>query len=340
MAEVSAGTVDRVLHHRGDVSKIKEEKVRKILEEIDYHPNMYAIGLAGKRRYTIICLIPYYIEQDYWHSIVLGIERAAEEFQPLNINIRYVHCQHGDESSYQEACRQVLDMQMDAVLIAPIFKETTLSLLEILNVKQIPYAFIDHNIKEANALIYIGQDSYKSGYIAAKLMMSSYEDGDEIALFLNNSTNNQAELQTQRRLDGFMAYISTECDRVTIHEVILNKEHLDNNKIILNDLFHSYPRTALGCIFNSRVYHVGEYLRESGVKMKNLVGYDLLNRNMQLLRSGEITFLIGQRPGLQGYYGIQALSEHIMLKKRISPIQFMPIDILMKENIDYYFEFQ
>lgn len=340
MAGVSAGTVDRVLHNRGDVSKSSTEKVQKVLQEIDYHPNMFAIGLAAKRRYTIICLIPYYIEHDYWHSIVLGIDRAAEEYQPLNVNIEYTHYKHGDESSYQEACNKLHNMHVDAVLIAPIYKETTLSLLNTLDERQIPYAFIDHNIKNTNALIYIGQDSYESGYIAAKLLMNDHTDKKEIVLFLNSSRNDQAELQIQRRLDGFMSYVATECDKVIIHDVILNKEDPTGNTKILNAFFESHPDVTLGAIFNSRVHQVGEYLRESRQKLKSLVGYDLLNKNIELLKSGEVKYLIGQRPGLQGYYGIKTLSEYVMLKKSVHPVKYMPIDILMKENIDYYFEFQ
>ena len=49
MAGVSAGTVDRVLHNRGDVSVSSREKVQKVLDEIDYHPNMFAIGLAAEK---------------------------------------------------------------------------------------------------------------------------------------------------------------------------------------------------------------------------------------------------------------------------------------------------
>lgn len=340
MAGVSAGTVDRVLHNRGDVSKTSMEKVQKVLEEIDYHPNMFAIGLAAKRRYTIICLIPYYIEHDYWHSIALGIERAAEEYQPLNVNIEYLHYKHGDESSYQKTCNKIQEMQMDAVLIAPIYQEVTMSLLNDLDTRQIPYAFIDHNIKDTNALIYIGQDSYESGYIAAKLLMNDQADGKEVVLFLNSSRNDQAELQMQRRLDGFMNYVAAECDKVVFHDVILNKEDPAGNKKILDDFFASHPDVTLGAIFNSRVYQIGEYLRESGRKLKSLVGYDLLDKNIELLKSGNVKYLIGQRPGLQGYYGIKTLSEYVMLKKSVRPTKYMPIDILMKENIDYYFEFQ
>ena len=64
----------------------------------------------------------------------------------------------------------------------------------------IPYAFIDFNIEQTHALCYIGQDSKTSGYIAAKILMRSYEKGQELVLFLNNQKNNPAEIQMQRRI--------------------------------------------------------------------------------------------------------------------------------------------
>ena len=61
MSGVSAGTVDRVLHNRGDVSVSSREKVQKVLDEIDYHPNMFAIGLAAKKRYHVVLSALYLI---------------------------------------------------------------------------------------------------------------------------------------------------------------------------------------------------------------------------------------------------------------------------------------
>ena len=104
MSGVSAGTVDRVLHNRGDVSVSSREKVQKVLDEIDYHPNMFAIGLAAKKRYHIVCIIPYYIEHDYWHAVAAGIDRAAQELRPFNVGVSYLYYRHADKSSYKEAC--------------------------------------------------------------------------------------------------------------------------------------------------------------------------------------------------------------------------------------------
>lgn len=341
MAGVSAGTVDRVMHNRGDVSESSKAKVQRVLDEIHYQPNVFAIGLAAKKKYNFMCLIPYYIEHDYWHSVVGGIERARKELRPFNISISYLYYNHGDKDSYQRACRCIEVSDIDAVLIAPNFQEETLILTAHLDEKNIAYAFVDYNIEDVKALTYIGQDSYKSGYIAAKILMRNYfaEEAQELVLFLSNQKDNPAEIQTQRRLEGFMHYISEEFRNLVIHEVVLNKDNQEENKKILDHFFLSHPSATLGVVFNSRVYQLGEYLHSTGSNMKGLIGYDLLKANVKLLKSGDVHYLVGQRPELQGYCGVKALCDHVVFKKLIEPVKYMPIDILIKENIDFYFEF-
>ncbi len=339
MAGVSAGTVDRVLHNRGDVSAASREKVQKVLDEIDYHPNMFAIGLAAKKRYHIVCIIPYYIEHDYWHAVAQGIDRAAQELRPFNVGIDYLFYSHADKVSYEKACALLQAESVDAVLIAPNFQEETLKLTSYLEGKNIPYAFIDFNMDQTHALCYIGQDSRTSGYIAAKILMRRYRKGQELVLFLNNQKNSPAEIQMQRRLEGFMQYIAAEHDGLTVHDIVLHKEDTDYNRKILDAFFAEHPEAVLGAVFNSRIYQVADYLHANSRKLETLVGYDLLQKNVEYLKSGEVDYLIGQRPKLQGYYGIKALCNHVVFKKPVVPIKYMPIDILMKDNIDFYFEY-
>ena len=341
MAGVSAGTVDRVLHNRGDVSPQSKAKVQKVLDEIHYQPNVFAIGLAAKKKYSFICLIPYYIEHDYWHSVVGGIESARQELRPFNVSVDFLCYHHGDKESYQKACQAIREKTVDAVLIAPNFREETLALTGYLHENEIAYAFVDFNIEETNALTYIGQDSFKSGYIAAKILMRNYlkGEGQELVLFLSNSKDNPAEIQMQRRLEGFMSFITEEFNNLIIHEVILNKANQEVNQQILDEFFQNYPKATFGAVFNSRVYQLGDYLRRTGRCMKGLIGYDLLKANVELLKSGDVQYLIGQRPELQGYCGVKALCDHVVFKKSVAPVKYMPIDILIKENIDFYFEF-
>lgn len=340
LAGVSAGTVDRVLHNRGDVSAASREKVQKVLDEINYQPNMFAIGLAAKKPYRILCIIPYNKEHDYWHTVEQGIGRAAQEMQPFNVKVDYLHYNHADKESYMQTCLSLHEEPADGVLIAPNFEEETLRLTAALEERNLPYAFVDFNVDGAHALCYIGQDSRMSGYVAAKALMSRYRQGEELIFFLNNQKSSPAEIQMRRRLKGFMDYLGERNEQPTIHDVILQKEDSTENRRILDRFFAGHPHAVLGAVFNSRVYQVADYLRQTGRRLNVLVGYDLLPGNADHLRTGEVDFLIGQRPELQGYYGVKALCNHIVFKKPVPPIKYMPIDILMKENIDYYFEFE
>lgn len=79
-----AGTVDRVLHmaYHGDASLF-----RKSPQYRDDYPSQYVCHRAGgQKRHHIVCIIPYYIEHDYWHAVAAGIDRAAQELRPFNVS--------------------------------------------------------------------------------------------------------------------------------------------------------------------------------------------------------------------------------------------------------------
>ncbi|PXV65124.1 hypothetical protein CLV62_108122 [Dysgonomonas alginatilytica] len=67
-----------------------------------------------------------------------------------------------------------------------------------------------------------------------------------------------------------------------------------------------------------------------------LIGYDSIERNVEALKNDQVLFLISQRSIQQGYDAIKSLSNHLLFNKNINKVNFMPIDILMKENIEYY----
>ena len=58
MADVSVGTVDRVIHGRSGVSESSRKRVEEILKQLDYQPNMYASALASNKKYSFACLLP------------------------------------------------------------------------------------------------------------------------------------------------------------------------------------------------------------------------------------------------------------------------------------------
>ena len=127
---------------------------------------------------------------------------------------------------------------------------------------------------------------------------------------------------------------------MTIHDIVLRKEDTDGNRRMLDAFFKEHPQAVLGAVFNSRVYQVQVICTKRGGSWQDLWDMTFLHKNTEFLKTGKVTFLIGQRPGLQGYCGVKTLCNHVVFKRPVTAVKYMPIDILMKENIDFYFEFE
>ena len=87
MADVSVGTVDRVIHGRSGVSESSRKRVEEILKQLDYQPNMYASALASNKKYTFACLLPLHEKGEYWTDVETGIHNAVETYSDFNVAV-------------------------------------------------------------------------------------------------------------------------------------------------------------------------------------------------------------------------------------------------------------
>ncbi|GAB6013332.1 LacI family DNA-binding transcriptional regulator [Viscerimonas tarda] len=341
IAGVSPGTVDRVLHNRGKVSPDKKEKVEKVLKEINYEPNIIARSLAMKRHYTILVLIPYFEKGGYWDVLNTGITRASKELLNFNIDVQYLYFQQYEVDSFISQIRKIECMECDAVLIAALFKEPTVELSAMLDEKQIPYVFIDSNIMDQNNIAYFGADSYNSGAVAAKLVM--YDIGRDRDIFIAKViTNNKKDsAQTYIREQGFRDYLNKNGYRGTIHNVELSDDYTRILRRITH-LIEEKGELLGGVVFNSRIHELATILFQKMTIAHNikLIGYDAIEKNLEALKRNEVSFLLSQRSDVQGYNGVKALSNLLLLGKKPEKANYMPIDILIKQNIEYYANYE
>ena len=123
----------------------------------------------------------------------------------------------------------------------------------------------------------------------------------------------------------------------SLHEVELKINDSVYNFTKLDEIFESNPNIEGGCYFQFYLLiFLGNYLKARAMQSVKLVGYDLIERNTQLLSEGVITALVAQRPERQGYEGIKSLCNHLLFKQHSEMVNLMPIDILLKENLKYY----
>ena len=336
-AGVSVGTVDRVLHNRPNVSTKALEKVNKALQEMDYKPNRYASALAYNKSYTFYCVIPKHDSEAYWEEIEEGANRACEHFRDFHISMQMRYYNRFSTETFAKTLSEIMKLQPDGVIVVPSKLDITSRYAEQMREHNIPFILLDSYMPELKPLSFFGQDSLSSGYFAARMLMMLAPKEKEIMLMKQMRNGNVASRQQENREIGFRHYMSEHFPGVSIHEVNLaldeKRERYDS---ILERFFDEHPHVHHCITFNSKAHLVGEYLQRSNRRNIQIMGYDMVPKNADCVRQGSISFLIAQHAFLQGYACIDTLFNAIVLKKEVNPVNYMPIELLTKENIDFY----
>lgn len=336
MAGVSVGTVDRVIHNRGRVSEENKKKVQEILKKMNYQPNMIARSLASKKKYRLVAVIPSFGKGEYWEAISAGIDKATMEIEAYNVHIEKIFFDQYNGKTFDEIVENLSRESVDGVLIATLFTDSVIRFSHLLDEKEIPYVYVDSNIDGQNQLAYFGTDSYDGGVVAAKLLSERLGKGADILIGSISHEGRNDSNQGRNRRNGFCDYLKARNFEGKLIEAELKLGDTTHNENILNGIFRHNPNIEGAIIFNSTCYILGNYLKQKAMKGIKLVGYDLIEKNTELLSEGIISTLIAQRPEAQGYYGIKSLSNFLVLKQQPEKVNLMPIDILIRENLKYY----
>jgi LacI family transcriptional regulator len=337
LAGVSIGTVDRVLHQRGEVAEKTLLKVQKILEETSYSPNLMAQVLKSNKRYHIVSLLPGPSEHNlFWNRHPLGMTRAINELGHFPVTLTQVTFDIFSEDDFQKKTETVFDLNPDGVLLAPIFKSESSVFCSRLQNSGIPFVFIDGIVEETGYLAYVGENTFQSGRVAAGLIsMITPPDLDILIVTIARNFKNVHHLS--RRSEGFLDYFAgSESKHGKIINITIPEPSAESIRTSLDDLLAGNQKPGSVFITGSRSYQIAEYLINRRLTNINLIGYDLIEPNVKYLKQGYTKFLIGQRPEEQTYQGIRKLFDFLYLRRVPEKKEYLPVDIITSENVDFF----
>ncbi len=93
-------------------------------------------------------------------------------------------------------------------------------------------------------------------------------------------------------------------------------------------------------VTNSKVYNIGRLIEKHSLRNLKVIGHDLLKENAAYLKKETVHFLICQQPEEQGYKAINKIFRSVVQKRNVTEIDYTSIDIITKENIEFYKEFK
>lgn len=336
-AGVSVGTVDRVLHKRSNVSQVAKEKVVKVMDDLNYHPNAYASALAYNKDHSFVVLIPNHESEAYWEEIEQGVQKAADVLRDFKTVVKIQYYERFNSESFLQQAKECLDGKPDGVVIVPTDLDITKTFTDQLHSKGIPFVLLDSYLPDVEPLSFWGQNSFYSGLFAGRMLMLLAAGDKELMLFKRVKNGHVTSKQQENREVGFKHYMNEHFPQVKISELQVTydatREETDSK---LSEFFAQHPDVHHCITFNSKAHIVGDYLLRNDITGIQIMGYDMVDKNAECMRQGSISFIIAQHGYQQGYGCVDTLFRAIVLKQGVRPINNMPIELLTKENVDFY----
>lgn len=118
IAGVHRSTVDKVIHGRPGVSDDVRKKVQKIIDELEYKPNM--VGMALKSQSKVFRLAVILLDVDAMPYLREGIARGAEEYRDFNIELQYEICKFSEPQEQARLIREAVQKGCDGIILSPI----------------------------------------------------------------------------------------------------------------------------------------------------------------------------------------------------------------------------
>ncbi len=336
-AGVSKGTVDRVLHNRGEVSGKSREKVLKVIEELGFKPNFYASLLASHKVRKIQCIIPEFMPDEFWSMAAKGVHDASTSVSRFGIRLETVSYDQYSIESFRDVCSRVLADPPSGVIVAPVFGEETMKFVKSLTRKGIPYIFLDSKIDDEAYLAYFGMPMYESGRLCADMLTDGRELPDNVFVVRISRDKMGLSDPTAARRAGFMDYMKVHCPQVGVENVFIDPKDRASIHEKLDATVGSCPGRKFIVMFNSRIHIVADYLQERGLSDCRVVGFDALEKNIAAIRKGTVHVLIAQHTDRQTADAVKTMADFLIFGAAV-PVKdnYTQMDILTRYNCDYY----
>ena len=277
LAGVSIATVSRVVNDSPKVSAKTSEKVRRIMEENNYTPNVFARGLGLNSIKTVGIVCPD-VADTYMAKAVSYLEKNLRGYGYDCV----LYCSSYEEEDKQQAVELIFKKRIDALLLVGSDYSGPGNTDYIAKAaEQIPL-FLINTFMEGENIYCVLADDYQAVYDVTEEMLFN---GKRRILFLENSVSYSA----RRKRSGFEAamrdrglepdpklFLYSENSIHATRDLLLRQRNLDIDCVIATE-----DGLAIGAL---------KYARIRGLKVPgeiNVVGYN--NSELSISCEPELT---------------------------------------------------
>ncbi|VBB07606.1 Hypothetical protein LUCI_2871 [Lucifera butyrica] len=329
-ANVSRGTVDKVLNDRPGVSREVRERVQKIAAEMGYKPNLAGKSLALQKKPLRIGVIILDKNDPFFQDVYAGVKKAAQELKGFGMVVECCVMDHVSVPEQLRCIRELYSKNIVALVLSPLDEAVIRTELNQLAAENIKIVTCNTDIAGVERLCFIGQDLKKSGRVAGDLIGKLLPDGGNVLIITGPEKINAL----QERIAGFEEIIAGKYPEIKVAAILKN----------INDNATSYRQTreALQRLDSCNAVYItgrgiggaGKAVRDIGAGRIKFVCFDKIPETVELIKMGIVDFTITQEPFMQGYLPLKILFDYLFLDKLPAKKQiYTRLEIRTKENI-------
>ena len=335
IANVSRGAVDKVIHNRPGVSDKLRIKIKRIIRETGYTPNLTAKALKSvEKKLNFAILIPHG-DKPMFDMIRKGMESAAEKCRDIGVNNQFHYHNLNDADEIVTILEQIRNSKVDALALRAMDDHRIIDTISSFYDQGIPVITYDSDISSMKRTCYIGENHIEGGRIAANLLAKCLNRTGKVAV-LHGLPSVSAHAE---RVKGFVDAVKNDYPDLYLMDIV---ETYENEKISYNKTYQLLEENpdlegifiVAGCAENI-VQAVSDFSDRNKI---HIIGYNFVPEIVKLLKEDRIDFTLGLTPYKIGKLVIETLTRICVYNEIIEDSIKTPVYICIKENIDQHLE--
>lgn len=330
LAEVSRGTVDRVLNNRGGVNFKTAEKIKKIAEELDYKPNQAGLILAAQKKCLKLGVILFSRENPFFADVMTGIQKKADDLARYNCTVIIKEISTTVEAQL-DAMESLLQEQVSGIALSPFNDARVQEKINSLFKKGIPTVTFNTDIDGSKRIAYVGSHYTHSGETAAGLMRLVTQG----PLYVGIVTGSPNILCHTERIAGFSNMLKQHAPSSQIVKIIENHDDDQESYQKTCDLLDAHPEINALFFAAAGVEGGCRSVISKNLQSKiRIIAFDNVPATRKLVMQDIISATICQQPELQGSKPLDLLFSYLTTGcMPTREYHYVAADIKIKENI-------
>lgn len=332
IAGVHRSTVDKVIHGRPGVSDDVRKKVQKIIDELEYKPNM--VGMALKSQSKVFRLAAILLDVDAMPYLREGIARGAEEYRDFNIELQYEICKFSEPQEQARLIREAVQKGCDGIILSPINAGVVRDAVNRAAEKGVPTITVNSDLTDSRRLCTVDQDNDREGRIAGRLMGSFLRGQGRIAVVTAASAEENNNYGVKNRETHFVSLISEQFPEIKIVRRIESMEDPVITFAQTMRLLEEEPELDGIFVTCGGVKEIGRAIKINGVQGLTVVCYSDYPEIQELMREDIVTCTISSDLPEQGKLPVQLMMNYLLLHQRPEQEQYLVKSaIMVKESL-------